>query len=93
MRNCSGVGRFVVEICTTDALVEVRAAEEVAAGLADQLATAVYEAGGAGGAVDGVVFGGEIAGRSFVLGLGCVVGYAGLHRDRVTQAGLFFNAC
>jgi hypothetical protein len=50
--------------------VEVSAAEEVAAGTANELAAAVGEARGAGGAKDGVMFGGEGAG----LGAGRVWG-------------------
>ena len=38
-----------------------------------------------------MVFGGEGAGGGFGDGLGWVVGYAGLHRDRVTQAGDFLT--
>jgi hypothetical protein len=43
------------------ALVEVRTAEEISAGAADQFAAAIFEPRGAGGAVDLVVFGGESA--------------------------------
>jgi hypothetical protein len=39
-------------------LIEVGAAEEVAAGFADEFAADVLQTGGAGGAVDGVVLGG-----------------------------------
>jgi hypothetical protein len=64
--------------------VEISATEEVAAGAADELAAAVFEARGAGGAEDGVVFGcGEGAllwGRLRVR-----FGSAELHSARVAQ--------
>jgi hypothetical protein len=81
------------------ALVKVRAAEEVAAPDADEFATAVAQAGGAGGAVDGVMFSGDgagfevsCAGSNFRGGLIEGMGFdSGLHRDRVPQEGIFLN--
>jgi hypothetical protein len=49
-------------------LVEVGAALEVPAGSADELAPAVLQAGAAGGAEAGVMFGGERAGVGDGLG-------------------------
>ena len=70
-------------------LVEVCADEEVATGVTDEFAAAILQAGGAGGAVDGVVLRRKIAGGWFCDGLGQVVGNTWLHRDRVTQVHLF----
>jgi hypothetical protein len=69
-------------------LVKVGAAEEVAAGSADQFAAAVFEARGAGGAVDGVVLAGverALGSCGFAGGLGG----GGLHVDRVAQFAIF----
>lgn len=74
-------------------LVKVGAAEEVAAGFADKFAATVLQPGGAGGAVDGVMFGGKVAGGGFCWGGGLdwPVCDAGLHGDRVTQTGIFLT--
>jgi hypothetical protein len=45
-------------------LVEIGAAKEVSAGSADELAAAVFETRGAGGAKTGVMFGGERGDRA-----------------------------
>jgi hypothetical protein len=52
-------------------LVEVGAAEEVTTGAADEFAAAVFQAGGAGGAVDLVVVGVDGAGIQR-FGRGCL---------------------
>jgi hypothetical protein len=69
------------------ALVEVCATEEVAAGAAYELAAAVFEAGGAGGAEDGMMLvGGQWAGGS-----GCDSGFGSwvVHFDSVAQFAIF----
>jgi len=77
-------------------LVEISATEEVSAGFADEFAAAVLEAGGAGGAEDGVVF----AGGEGALGgggwgwSGFDDGFrgAGPHFDSVAQFAIFSTA-
>jgi hypothetical protein len=67
-------------------LVEVGATEEVAAGAADELAAAVFEARGAGGTEAGVVLGGDgaLGGWGFWGGFG--FGDL-LHGERLAQIG------
>ncbi|RSL16844.1 hypothetical protein EDE15_2369 [Edaphobacter aggregans] len=78
------------------ALVKVGAAEEVAAGFADEFAAAVLEAGGAGGAEDGVVLAGGYGalgdGGLGWCGFGDGFGGAGLHFDSVAQFAIFSTA-
>lgn len=72
-----------------DQLVEVGTAQEVAAGTADELAAAVLQPGGAGGAEDAVVFVGNGTGGDelFCYFLTYGRGRVGQHCDRVSQMG------
>jgi hypothetical protein len=76
---------------TCELLVEVCAAEEVAASAANKFAAAVLEAGGAVGAEDAVVF----LWYGATLGSGdlfCGGGGVKLHCDRVSQPAGFSRA-
>jgi hypothetical protein len=79
-------------------LVEIGATEEVTAGFADEFAAAVLEAGGAGGAEDGVMLvGGEGTlgsrrGGWAWGGFGDGLGDVGLHFDSVAQFAIFSTA-
>jgi len=70
-------------------LVEVGAAEEIAAGAADELAAAVFEASGAGGAVDAMMFGRGVQ-RADFGGLGLRVWFCA-HADRIARVGSAAN--
>ena len=83
--NCSGSAEGV-------ALVKVSAAEEVTAGSADELATAVFEAGRAGGAESGVMLGGDGGLFDHDAWCGCFGDQGGLHQAILAQMCTIFKS-